>query len=894
MMAFTSRRRPFLQYFLTSVVAICFASSASVFAIKVEYMTFSNSGCEDFSVEEKCVQPALWDNDALGNYEFAFVNLFATPDAYTLSVVWTEYPVSPAQYQRVVWSANRNHPVVIGSWFTFSPNGSGSLVLYDSDGSEVWSTGTDNMGAMGMDFSGTTGEMIIFGENNQTIWSSFSHPTDTIVAGQQLFWPGMQLISGNSSTNNSEGAYSLVMEPSGLVLYATLGTDPQPYFVWNYFAQSQDAMEVSSLLKTCYSPVSLELSLNGVVSLSNSSLNLNSSLLSNVKNYTSQALCNLQSNYNTIKGNSYPTTANFTFMVLESDGNLRMYVYDTGGLLTEDYSFFNNTQLCGLPGICGNYGVCTGNGQCECPTDSSFLQPVNSSDPSEGCSYSQLSGSLGTSCSANAQVQFDQLQGVDYFPNRFGTPTGVNISMTDCQNLCVENCSCTASFYNSDSGTCYSVLEPLSSMMSTTNSNMTALVKIIVAPKKKSSRHAALWIGVGVSCLLVILVAVILGLVVYMSKKARMNPQSREVEFLDTLPGLPPRYSKKELDAATMGFTKKLGSGGFGTVYEGKLKDGSKIAVKKLESSNESSKSTKDFRAEMATLGSIHHINLVRLRGYCVEGAENMLVYEFMPNGSLDRWLFNQDSESASLMSETLDWDTRYKIALGTARGLAYLHQDCSERIIHLDIKPQNILLDEDFNAKVADFGLSKLVDREETAVVTTMRGTPGYLAPEWLLQAAITDRTDVYSYGIVLFELVAGRKCLDLANPDPRRRYVPGWVLRCLLQGDTLDVVDPRLDIKDSEKQVENVINIALQCIQEEMMHRPSMGNVIQMLEGFVPVPDLERDTLSSKYRFLNLQHVDISSDQSLTSDFSSKSSLSISYSLPIRSTSRSRSSNS
>ncbi|KAI6673176.1 hypothetical protein NL676_001082 [Syzygium grande] len=215
-------------------------------------------------------------------------------------------------------------------------------------------------------------------------------------------------------------------------------------------------------------------------------------------------------------------------------------------------------------------------------------------------------------------------------------------------------------------------------------------------------------------------------------------------------------------------FSKKLGEGGFGSPFEGTLKDGSKLAVKCLDGLGHIKKS---FLAEVETIGSIHHINLVTLVGFCTENSHRLLVcctenshrlllcctenshtllvYEYMPNGSLEKWIFRGSSEYV------LDWQQRRKIIYDIAKGLNYLHKECRRKIVHLDIKPQNILLDKNFNAKVADFGLSKLIDRDKSQVMTTMRGMPGYLAPKWL-SAAITEKVNVYSFGVVVLEIVA------------------------------------------------------------------------------------------------------------------------------------------
>ncbi|MBA0688989.1 hypothetical protein Goari_006741, partial [Gossypium aridum] len=181
----------------------------------------------------------------------------------------------------------------------------------------------------------------------------------------------------------------------------------------------------------------------------------------------------------------------------------------------------------------------------------------------------------------------------------------------------------------------------------------------------------------------------------------------------------------------------------------------------------ESTTTEKQFRTEVSTIGTIQHVNLVRLRGFCSDGARKLLVYDYMPKGSLDAHLVHESN------SDALDWKTRYQIALGTARGLVYLHEKCRDCIIHCDIKPENILLDAEFCPKVADFGLAKLVGRDFSRVLTTMKGTRGYLAPEWISGVAITPKADVYSYGMMLFEIVSGRRNSQQSE-DGKVRFIP------------------------------------------------------------------------------------------------------------------------
>ncbi|PWA90197.1 Apple-like protein [Artemisia annua] len=305
--------------------------------------------------------------------------------------------------------------------------------------------------------------------------------------------------------------------------------------------------------------------------------------------------------------------------------------------------------------------------------------------------------------------------------------------------------------------------------------------------------------------------------------RKRIKNAEREEEYLDQVPGMPTRFSYEELKSATQNFSKKLGEGGFGTVFEGILEDGSIIAVKCLKGLTHVKKS---FLAEVESIGSIHHVNLVRLRGFCAWKSQRLLVYEFMSNGSLDRWIYH------GVREHVLGWECIKKIILDVAKGLAYLHEDCRRRIIYLDIKPQNILLDSDFNAKVSDFGLSKLIDRNQKQVMTTMRGTPGYLAPEWL-SSVITEKVDVYSFGIVLLEILCGRKNFDISQPE-EKRHLLGMFQKCWEQGTLLDMVDGYSeDMKSHGTEVVEKMKLASWCLQTDYTRRPSMSSVIKVLEG-------------------------------------------------------------
>ncbi|KAL5793587.1 hypothetical protein ACOSP7_002181 [Xanthoceras sorbifolium] len=321
----------------------------------------------------------------------------------------------------------------------------------------------------------------------------------------------------------------------------------------------------------------------------------------------------------------------------------------------------------------------------------------------------------------------------------------------------------------------------------------------------------------------------------YIAKIRRSEVEEQEEEYMIQLvPGMPVRFSYEELRVATNDFKERLGGGGFGTVYKGVVQNGMMIAVKRLDRMGQG---MREFLAEVETIGSVHHFNLARLIGFCVERSCRLLVYEYMCNGSLDKWIFVRDERPC------LDWQTRKKIILDIAKGLAYLHEDCRHRIIHLDIKPQNILLDENFNAKVSDFGLSQLFDRDESQVQTTVRGTPGYIAPEWR-KSKITVKADIYSFGIVLLEVVSARRNLDSSRSESSCHLLKLLQTKAE-ENRLLDIVENlEENTQIVREEMIRMIKIGAWCLQDDPTKRPSMSTVVKVLEGVMEVDE-------NRYRF-------------------------------------------
>jgi len=290
------------------------------------------------------------------------------------------------------------------------------------------------------------------------------------------------------------------------------------------------------------------------------------------------------------------------------------------------------------------------------------------------------------------------------------------------------------------------------------------------------------------------------------------------------------RFSLRELQVATDGFSNKniLGRGGFGKVYKGRLADGSLVAVKRLKEERTPGGELQ-FQTEVEMISMAVHRNLLRLRGFCMTPTERLLVYPYMANGSVASRL--RDRPPAE---PPLDWQTRQRIALGSARGLSYLHDHCDPKIIHRDVKAANILLDEDFEAVVGDFGLAKLMDYKDTHVTTAVRGTIGHIAPEYLSTGKSSEKTDVFGYGITLLELITGQRAFDLAclaNDDDV--MLLDWVKGLLKEKKLESLVDEDLDHNYIDVEVESLIQVALLCTQSNPMERPKMSEVVRMLEG-------------------------------------------------------------
>ncbi|KAG7980981.1 hypothetical protein I3843_05G209700 [Carya illinoinensis] len=337
----------------------------------------------------------------------------------------------------------------------------------------------------------------------------------------------------------------------------------------------------------------------------------------------------------------------------------------------------------------------------------------------------------------------------------------------------------------------------------------------------------------------------VIAFLIYKWRRRHLSAYNAVEEFLQSQNNLMPiSYSYSEIKKMTKGFREKLGEGGYGTVFKGTLRSGYLVAVKML---GQSKTNGQDFINEVSTIGRIHHVNVVQLIGYCVHGSKRALVYDFMPKGSLNKYIFSSEE------SMFLDNEKTYNIALGVARGIEYLHRGCDMQILHFDIKPHNILLDENFIPKVSDFGLAKLYPIEDNTIcLTAARGTLGYMAPELFYKniGGISYKADIYSFGMLLMEMVGKRKNLNAFVEHSSQIYFPTWVYDQFNDGKDIEI---ECATEEEKEIVKKMIIVALWCIQMNPSNRPAMNKVLQMLEGEVEHLQIpSRPPLSSPERVI------------------------------------------
>ncbi|XP_073046280.1 probable receptor-like protein kinase At5g18500 [Primulina eburnea] len=331
------------------------------------------------------------------------------------------------------------------------------------------------------------------------------------------------------------------------------------------------------------------------------------------------------------------------------------------------------------------------------------------------------------------------------------------------------------------------------------------------------------------------------------------QPSSHPITIPSPLAGLPELsqldwghwFTLRDLAIATDKFSKEnvIGEGGYGVVYRGQLTNGIVVAVKRLL--NNLGQAEKEFRVEVEAIGHVRHKNLVRLLGYCIEGTHRLLVYEYVNNGNLEQWL-----HGAMFQHGYLTWEGRMKILLGTAKAIAYLHEAIDPKVVHRDIKSSNILIDDDFNAKISDFGLAKLLGAGETHIITRVMGTFGYVAPEYASSGFLNEKSDVYSFGVLLLEAITGREPVDDSRPLPEKNLVD-WIKMMVGVKRSEEVLDPNIDNRPSKSAFKRALLTALRCVDPNVEQRPPMSQVVRMLQSEeYPVPREGRKKAKESFR--------------------------------------------
>ncbi|XP_054785902.1 G-type lectin S-receptor-like serine/threonine-protein kinase LECRK2 [Prosopis cineraria] len=708
----------------------------------------------------------------------------------------------------IVWSANGQNLAPKGSKVELTSHGSFQLI--DPNGQQLWNA-TPLVHGVSYAAMLDSGNFVLVSDESQNLWQSFDHPTDTILPGQILNQPA-QLVSRYLPSNYSKGRFLFSLQDDGFVLYTT----NYPYDFLN---------------SPYWSPTEVSGSSFSVVFNHSGFIFVQSSDGSITQNISSKAIS--PQNY-------------YQRAILDYDGVFRHYIHPKDNSTSTEirpmswsiHSFIPEniclaiTEYTGS-GACGINSYCTFDRRmknCSCPIGYSFIDP---NDVMKGCKQNFFPESCD-----QASPQAHLFYIID-MPNTNWKCCDYEclkqVSLDECRQACLDDHLCeAASFYL---GKCWKKSLPLRNgwfdlsfagiaLLKVRKDNSSTLVPRDINPNNDKSKLiiiGSMLLGSSVFLNLVLLVAACV--VAYWFGQNNQNVATT-IQFR---PSLNLRsFTYEELREGTNGFTEEIGHGSFSIVYKGVLPELPRnlIAVKKLKMVNESEK---EFEAEVASIGQTHHRNLVQLLGFCNEGENRLLVYEFMSKGNLASFLFNGQRPS---------WHQRVQIAIGIAKGLLYLHEECNTQIIHCDIKPQNVMLDDSCTAKISDFGLAKLLKIGQTGTTTAIRGTKGYVAAEWFKNKPITIKVDVYSYGVLLLELICCRKNFDMNVEDENRTVLMDWACDSFHCRRLEQLVEDDEEAKMDMKRVEKYVMIAMWCIQENPSLRPTMKQVVQMLEGLMDVP--------------------------------------------------------
>ncbi|XP_058073449.1 G-type lectin S-receptor-like serine/threonine-protein kinase LECRK2 [Magnolia sinica] len=743
-----------------------------------------------------------------GDFAFGFYRL-QDEDLFLLAIWFDKIPE-----KTIVWSAKVDTPVPRGSKVELRTDG--QLVLTNQQNQEIWRANGIN-GTAARAAMLNNGNFVLTRTDSTVVWQSFNNPTDTILPEQVLDKSG-RLASHETETNYSSGRFELRMQDDGnLVLYTVERLTRLAYSAyWNS--------------KTVGNGSQLVFNQTGYIYLS----------------LTNGTVFNLTNNQVSIPSGGFYHRATLDF-----DGVFRQYIYPktrrTDGSWEQSWSSvqFVPSNICTAiigavgDGACGFNSYCMLEGErqrpsCKCPPGYTYLDQNNTF---KGCKQDFISQSCEMDgLRAEARYEMVQVMNTDWPLSDFEHYNPINEDQ--CRDACLVDCFCAVAIFRG--GQCWKKKLPLSNGMMDPDNGSKALIKVArgnstspplpppgTSKEKKDEKTVVPIISaiLGSSAFLnFFLLSLILWFIFFTNHKklVKLQPDSSAI-------GVNLRsFTYIELEKVTDGFKEELGRGSCGTVYKGLLESdrANFVAVKRLDKVVKEAE--KEFKTEVSAISRIHHKNLVQLIGFCDEGPHRLLVYEYMSNGSLASFLFGSPRPS---------WNRRTQIAFGIARGLTYLHEECGNQIIHCDIKPQNILLDDNFTARISDFGLAKLLMTNQTRTTTCIRGTRGYLAPEWFKNMAVTAKVDVHSFGVMLLEIICCRSNVlhDLEDGDDA--ILTDWVCDCYKEGRIDKLVENDEEALHDPRKLERMLMVAIWCIQEDPSLRPSMKKVTQMLEGAVEV---------------------------------------------------------
>jgi hypothetical protein len=748
--------------------------------------------------------PPSYITSPSGTFAFGFRALDDSddPTKFLLATWVRSGDGNSSQPQSVVWFAKKSPPsgptLVATAESVLSITVDGELEVTDGSHGVLWRTTQGGGSVLAL---GDSGNLQLLGDAGSAVWASFWYPTDTLLPGQSLALDDQsegKLFAKRSDAEFATGRFSMGIQADGnVVLYVDLlsGNNSDNAY-WQAYSNSPDADSATTVTFDGHGRLNYTLH-NGTVH----------SLITPVTSVSSTS---------------------FQFARMDPDGIVRTYVRSKDNVSWLVSGVFPNDgcngRTSGLQGMCGPGSFCVqaNDGdrlQCACPPGYNYTDAQHSDS---GCTPAFEPQSCG---GGSYEFTLQELQNVTWetsiYYKKFSASTE-----DQCRDTCLADCFCAAALVVGGGSECVE-LAVLTNGKRANGVTTKTLIKVRAggSPPMRTRTRLARRYKIVIVCLAILLAVTLLVGGLLAQRYIRRNTESEPL-----LSSSVRAFSWKELYQATNGFEKLLGKGSFGEVYKGTIRSPQPhlIAVKKLADSNEYTE--KEFANEVQSIGQIHHRNLVRMIGYCKEGRHRMLVFEFMPGGSLRNALFGADNETRP------PWPWRAEAALAIARGLAYLHDGCSAPIIHCDIKPDNILLDGRGVPRITDFGISKLLGGQQVhATVTNVRGTRGYIAPEWLRGGARVDtRADVYSFGVVLLEMICCRRCQEpVDDGDDDTITLFGWAAQ-LVTARRMDLMlhsDTDAAEEDLER-VERFARVALWCIEPNPAVRPTMHQVVHLLE--------------------------------------------------------------